>query len=348
MNAIESTQGLNCPNCGGMVPVPEGQMIVACPYCQLCSLVRGERGILRYQATPRVDRAAAENAFRKFLTGTWAIAPAAARQAQLSEVFMVHLPYWTVWARAAGWVFGEKRVGSGDHKRYEPREVRILQDLSWNNAACDVGEFGVGRVPLADRDLQPFNPEQLHNTGMVFEPVGSFNNAIKAAEEQFEKTVEKQAGLDRVSQRFVSLLRRRSALVYPPLWVLRYLFRGRSFQVVVDAVSGRVLYGKAPGNTLYRAAVLVFGMAVGAIVAVDAPMGIIVSSDDGDVLMFALVLLVVGLGVMFAAYRTYRKGEHYEYRQDGPGDALGGINLSEVVEMVTSSKDLSKWIDRLN
>src|SRR5690606_41752721 len=72
---------------------------------------------------------------------------------------------------------------------------------------------------------------------------------------------------------FVLIIRRplRSTLFpYTTLfrsWVLRYLYRGRAFQVVVDGYSGKVLYGKAPGNTIYRAAVLVASMAVGALLA---------------------------------------------------------------------------------
>lgn len=344
----ESLHGLNCPNCGGIVPVPEGQLIVTCSYCQLRSFVRGSRGLLRYQAPARVSRDQAAQALRKFLTGNWAIAPAAARQAQLNEVFLAFLPFWSVWARVAAWVFGEKRVGSGDKKHYEPREVRVVQDMSWNSAACDVGEFGVSRVTLADRDLQPFSPDALHQVGMVFEPVGAFAEARLAAEREFEENVREKAGLDRLSQVFVRAIRRRYALVYHPLWVLRYLFRGRSFQVVVDGVSGEILYGKAPGNTLYRAAVLVFGMAVGAFLAIDAPAFIVYNSDDADVLWVALALLAIGFGIMFTAYRTFRHGEQYEFRRGGAGVLPGSVDVKNVIESISSTTDIQKWIDQLN
>ena len=69
----------------------------------------------------------------------------------------------------------------------------------------------------------------------------------------------KAANLDRIGQVFVRLTGWQESLVYYPLWVLRYSYRGRSFQVVVDGFSGEVLYGKAPGSVFYRAAVLVGG-----------------------------------------------------------------------------------------
>lgn len=342
-NNEDNLKGLNCPNCGGMLPIPEGQLVVRCPYCELRSFVHGERGILRYQVPQRLDRAAAGERLGRFLGSSPAIAPAARRGAQLSEAFLVYLPFWSVWATVSGWVFGEKQVGSGDNRRYEPREVRLVQEMTWNGSACDVGEFGVEQVPLVDHDLQPFDPVELHNRGMVFEPVGAFSQARQTAEEEFEAIVRRRSGLDRVGQVFVRHIRQRFALVYHPLWVLRYLFRGRSFQVVVDGFSGEVLYGKAPGNTLFRALVLVAGMAVGAFLAVDGTAFLVSVSDSDNIGLGLLVALVGGALIMFGAYRKYRHGEHYEFRRTA---SRFPVNLGELTELTGSLQDVEKWMRR--
>ena len=79
----ESTHGLSCPNCGGMVPIPEGQVIVRCPFCDQRSLVEGDTGVQRYQLERRIDRDQASQSMRKFLSGHRAIAGDAARRATL-------------------------------------------------------------------------------------------------------------------------------------------------------------------------------------------------------------------------------------------------------------------------
>jgi hypothetical protein len=320
MKERDSVHGLACPNCGGVVPVPEGQVIVRCPYCDLRSLVRGERGLQRYQVARRVDRERAETALNQFLTSSRAIAGEAAKTAQLDEVFVAYLPFWVTWARVLGWVLGQEKVGSGDNARYEPREIKIAEEMDWNGAACDVGEFGVDTLPLTDQPLEPFEADTLHAAGLVFEPVGSLSDAITASESDFNERVRRMASLDRVAQVFVRFLRRRLGLVYYPLWVLRYLYRGRAFQVVVDGYSGKLLYGKAPGSTLYRAAVLVGGMALGAFLAVDgsALALALAGQSDGDgaegFLIGALAVAAIGFGLMGTAYRKFRYGEQYEFR----------------------------------
>jgi hypothetical protein len=192
--------------------------------------------------------------------------------------------------------------------------------MNWNRAACDVGEFGVDSLVLTTQELNPFNPDELHAQGMVFEPVGSASDVRMAANQDFDARVKKMANLDRVAQVFTQKANVRLGLVYYPLWVLRYVYRGRAFQVVVDGFNGKVLYGKAPGSNTYRAAVLVSGMAAGAFVSVDLSalavyFGLHSKDDDSFALLGgALLVIGAGFGIMAAAYRKFRYGEIYEYR----------------------------------
>jgi hypothetical protein len=192
--------------------------------------------------------------------------------------------------------------------------------MHWNGAACDVGEFGVDSLPLTTQQMEPFDPEELHARGMVFEPLGSQSDAQASAESEFQADVRDHAGLDRVAQIFTRLAQRRFGLVYYPLWVLRYLYRGRAFQVVVDGYTGKVLYGKAPGSTMYRAAVLVGGMILGAFLSVDlssAAFALAFQMEDdgvGTLLVIGAGLFLAGLSIMVAAYRKFRYGEIFEYR----------------------------------
>jgi hypothetical protein len=344
----ETTHGLSCPNCGGMVPIPEGQVIVRCPFCDLRSMVRGETGALRYQLERRVDRDQAIQSMRRFLSGHRAIAGDAARKSALVEAFVAYLPFWTGWARVLAWVFGQKQVGSGDSKRYEAREIRVVQDMIWNGAACDVGEFGVEEVPLTNQPLEPFEADSLHADGMVFEPVGSASDARQSAETSYQERVQSSAKLDRVGQTFIRYVRKIMGLVYYPMWVMRYQYRGRSFQVVVDGYSGQPLYGKAPGNTLYRAAMLVGGAILGSLLAVDISAGAfyLASQASGDnaggLFVGGLIALAAGFGLIFAAYRAFRYGEEYEYR---PGKKLFSLGPKMIISQI---KDVESWIDRFS
>ena len=125
--------------------------------------------------------------------------------------------------------------------------------------------------------------------------------------------------LDRISYRMLHILRRSLALVYYPLWVGRYNYRNRVYQVVVDGYSGRVLYGKAPGNIYYRALMLVGGTGLGAFVLVDglalaaSLIGSSSRSSSGDLVVLAAPV-IAGAALIYGGYRLFRWGEEIEER----------------------------------
>jgi hypothetical protein len=114
---------------------------------------------------------------------------------------------------------------------------------------------------------------------------------------------------------------------------------------VVDGYSGQVLYGKAPGNALYRAAVLVGGMALGAFLAVDVSALAIYfgadSSDGSGLFLFGLAIVATGLGLMLKVYSSFRYGEHYEFRLHGKKKEKALMDVKDVISQV---QEVSSWV----
>jgi hypothetical protein len=340
--------GLSCPNCAGRLEVREGQRIVKCPYCEARSQVVGERGARRYQVKRQVERTAAEQAVRNFWTG-FNKAIDLSRQARLTELFLVYLPYWRGLAQVAGWIFGQKKVGSGKRERYEPREVQILENMEWTGAAGDVAEFGVESVSMAGVPLAAYAPDALHAEGMVFEPTGSQTEAQERARRAWSHRALNKAGLNRVGQSFLRFWRATLALVYYPLWVGRYIYRQRAYQVVVDGASGKVLYGKAPGNIYFRALMLLGGTALGSFVLVDGlavALAILGNSNTrhNDNSFWLLALPFVGGAVLIGGgYRLFRWGEEVETRVKGTAEPPALAQTGAAGDVVNTIRQIAGW-----
>jgi hypothetical protein len=289
--------------------------IVTCPYCDMRSLVQGERGIRRWQVGNQLARPQALEVVKGFFSG-FNKARDINSKAQITDLFLAYIPYWRVTSFVAGYLFG--RVKSGD-KETKPVEVEVLEEMAWNDAAVDVSEFGVHRIVVRADALEPFNAEELHAQGMVFEPVESASEALEEARKHFIHRGQTKRKLKQKYFEKFHLLRQRLSLVYYPLWITRYQYRERSYQVVVDGVSGEVLYGKAPGNIFYRAAMLVGGMATGTFILVNGTLlagGLLAESSDSDGCGFVLIPLALGIGLIVAGYRRFRYGEEVESIQE--------------------------------
>ncbi|HMT12673.1 MAG TPA: hypothetical protein PKA39_13740, partial [Ignavibacteria bacterium] len=127
----------------------------------------------------------------------------------------------------------------------------------------DVAELGVRKVNLAGDEMRPVNFEELQSEGMLFNIISSEREVTDIAKDQFVQEAVNSVKVDQITFQHNDLVRPNVTIVYYPLWVVRYIFKGRTYQVVVDGEDGTICYGKAPGNNLYRAVMGIFGTAVG-------------------------------------------------------------------------------------
>lgn len=340
--AGEKAQGLICPNCAGVVPVAEGVRIVQCPYCSLYSLVQGERGIRRWQVARRIDRAAAEKSMRGFLSGMRK-ARDLSRAAKVEEIILVYLPFWRVEATVAGWLFGRVRK---DKDETRPDEHYVFESMNWNDAAVDVTEFGVHRIVVSRDDLLPFDSQALHAEAMVFEPSESRTDALEEARSHFLYRSRAQANQTKTHYENIQLLQPEFSLVYFPVWLIRYSYRNRVYQVVVDAIHGKVMYGKAPGSVLFRAAALVAGLAIGNLILINGTIltGLAMSdSDDG--IGAVIVPIIIGAVLILYGYRQFRYGEEVEDKPKEFQKAATGSNKGMFGGMLSSLDELPKIME---
>lgn len=347
---MSKIQGLICPNCASGIVIPEGARIVSCPSCGLRSMVQGERGIRRWQVHRQVERDKAAAAVRSFFKGMNK-ARDLHREAEILDIFLVYLPYWRVQAYVAGWMFGRVKRNKDSTK---PVEVEVFEEMHWNDAAVDVSEYGVARVTLRKAQLEPYDESALHAEAMVFEPAESRTEAMEEAHQHFtHRGREKRSLTSRFFEKF-SFLRQRFSLVYYPLWVARYSYKKRHYQVVVDGVEGGVLYGKAPGNIFYRAAMLVGGMALGNLLLVNGCALLSLtsnssSSDDGNGLAVIAIPVLIGGAVIYAGYRAFRYGEEVEKldRKNQKAEGVGNgrtsslpISLPKLSSLTSGNKEM--------
>lgn len=302
--------GVSCPSCGGALEVDSGARVVRCAFCSTGLLATSRLGVRRFAVAPEIDLEAAHQATRRWLGRGWAKDPRLAREAAIAESYLAFLPFFRVAADVVGWALGTEQrrrsVGSGKNRRTETYEVdvekRVERHCERTMPALHVAELGVQRIDLAGDRLVPFDAERLERTGMVFVPTRSEVEAREAALAGFREENDPASGLKRVRFRWVETVREALAVVYYPLWVVRYRFRGRAYLALIDGEDGHLAYGKAPGNDLYRAAVLIGTEAVVCYAGTTLV-------QHADVAIEGCGVIALGAAVIVAwAWRAFRHG----------------------------------------
>lgn len=303
-------KGITCPSCGGALDLKEGLRAFNCKYCSTLLVVKGESGAIKYYVPKKVSRDDAIKKAKAWLGTGMAKAKGLQANSKIDEAFLTYIPYWRVRADVVGWVFGQEEKSTSNGTTYEDKEIKIQRTYDSTFPACDVAELGVKKINLEGDEILPVNFEDLQQQGMVFNIISSEEEIVGKARTYFSEDSKKSASLTRISFEHLDLVRNDVNVVYYPLWVIRYIYANRTYQVIVDGEDGAICYGKAPGSTLFRAIAGIYATAAGVFLATLFE----IFKYSTSKLAFAAYIfcLVLGIGLMTWGYKKFRYGGEIE------------------------------------
>lgn len=309
-------KGITCPSCSGELDIREGLRSFNCKYCGALLVVKGESGTLKYYVPRKLKREDAIAKAYAWLGTGMAKAKGLKANSKISEAFLAFIPYWRVRADVVGWVFGQEKRTSTSNGRtttyYVDMEKKIQQSFERTYSACDVAELGVKKINLTGDTIVPVDFETLQREGMMFNVIASEKEAFDFAKNNFSVEARNSVNLHNISFEHYDLVRENIDIIYYPLWVVRYTFENRTYQVIVDGEDGTICYGKAPGNNLYRAIMGIIGTGAGMFMM--TLFGIFTLFDFSDKFPFIAFIVSFAIGIFLAkwGYKKFRYGGEIE------------------------------------
>jgi hypothetical protein len=243
------------------------------------------------------------------------------REAAIVEAQMVYAPIWEHTALIAGWEFGRKMrtryelVGDERSERldlkleYEGVEEPRLRERRFYQAAADLTSLGATRPRISGRELMlPLLAGEVEPWATVLEAEGNVDQVATAASRAAMVPVSGAESPDS----HVFALREATALLYYPLWLLRYEDGKHSYRVVVNGRNGNINSAEAPAASLGQMSLLASQIAALAfVIAALVWLGSIgtigrVPTIVGTVIVSAVAILLV------RRFRLQREVEYHE------------------------------------
>lgn len=306
-------KGLSCPSCGGVLNITEGIRTLNCKYCNSLLVIKGSSGSIKYYVPRKVDKnVAIKNTF-EWLGSGFNKARKLKKLSIVTDAFPIYVPFWRVSADVVGWVFGkERKTDSKGNTYYEDVEKEIKSSYDETYPACNISELGVKRVNLMGDEILPVDFETLQQDSMLFNIISSESDIFDYALKNFSNRARSEINLSEVTFEHYDLVRKKISIIYYPLWVVRYVFANRVYQVVVDGEDGTICYGKAPGNNLYRAIRGVFGTSLGVYLITFFGIFSLMSKNSDNWNKFVILLyvfsVIAGLLSIRSAWKHFRYG----------------------------------------
>lgn len=287
-----------CTGCGAMVLLEEKVATERCPFCgtHLENKPVAVVGMIAPECILpfRVDLRHAREAFAKWLESRWFAPSQLTRVATLGQLQGVYVPYWTYDTMTYTFYEGER----GDN--YTDWVTRTVRDangntrtetvpvtrIAWSGVSGEVQHFFDDVLVCASKSLpqdlidnvEPweiakldgFLPEYLSGFRTERYAIGlkeGFQIAKSLIEPTIDNLVRRDIGGDH--QRVHEQKTKHSAITFKhlllPVWIAVYRYHDRTFQILVNGRSGKVV-GKRPWSTwkIVRL-VLLIGLAIGLI-----------------------------------------------------------------------------------
>jgi predicted RNA-binding Zn-ribbon protein involved in translation (DUF1610 family) len=279
---------VRCQSCNAISLLDPARQAQNCPFCgsaQLVPYAEAKQAFSPENVLPfRVSEAAARDGIRAWYRRLWLAPSALARRALTDTVRGVYLPYWTFDAEVeADW------TAEAGHYYYETETVMVngrpqtrqVQRIRWEPAAGHVSHFfdddlvcaSVGVQPALMRGIEPFPTHELkaydpaYVAGWIVERyqidlVAAAQRARAAMDTRLQAMCAQQVPGDTYRNLVVHADYSRQTFkhILAPAWLLSYTYGARSFQCVMNGVTGAVRgqYPKSP----WKIALLVIGAIV--------------------------------------------------------------------------------------
>jgi hypothetical protein len=270
---------LTCPACAGPLTAREGDTHSVCPSCGSGVLMAS--AVRKFVLPASIGATEALRSVRRKLQE---VDPGGVRAAKVRKPSLYYAPFWHCTASVSGYILGldpvirEEEVplpetegqGAGYARSWTrkikvrtgseavEREVHLtgsvnisaanLEPLGIPSLSAD-SQLSLSGIGISRSDL-PAGLEVLQDEssreGTFVDPVVPLVQA-RAQAATYLKRLASGVGQG-LEQRweFMVLAGRRDALIYYPVWTAEFSSGGRTFQTVVDGISGRILRGRFP------------------------------------------------------------------------------------------------------
>ena len=237
---------IKCPHCGAPIAFEPGEILATCKYCGFTVVIETGQAFTYEHSLllNKYDQTQIEDSIRSWMREGFLKPSDLARKAKISEKQLIYLPFWVVSAEA-------KSTYKGVFERITPavtKEGTIEKDYEWLVLARKTSQFPTRdyEVPLEGKIAYDFR--RIEGFAQVF------NSEIEKAEaeEQAKAEIENnhrflaQQDVDKIIEIKTEIKIDETVYLHAPVWFVKYDYKGKTFQLILDGAEGAVIKGDIP------------------------------------------------------------------------------------------------------
>jgi len=239
---------IKCPHCGAPIAFEPGEILATCKYCGFTIVIEtGQTFSYEHSLLlNKYDPVQVEEQVRSWMREGFLKPSDLAKKSKITEKQLVYLPFWIISVEA-------KSSYKGIFERITPavtKEGTIEREYDWLVLARKGTEF-----PTRDYDV-PLEGKIVYDFRRIEAFAQIFNSEVDKAdaEEQARAEIESnhrflaQQDVDKIIEIKTETKIEETVYLHAPLWFIKYDYKGKVYQLIVDGATGTVIKGDIPAK----------------------------------------------------------------------------------------------------
>lgn len=237
---------ISCPHCGAPLPFEPGEIFATCRYCGFTVVIEtGKAFIFEHSMfVNKYDQAGIEQPIKAWMSSGFFKPPDLARKSRIIEKSLVYLPFWIIFAEA-------KSRFKGVFERLTPATIKegtIEKKYHWLILARKSTEFPTREYDVPLEGKIPYDFRRIEAFAKVLNSEINKDEAVELAKQQIIEHHRYliQQDVDRIIEMNSELKIDGTVYLHAPIWFIKYDYRGKTYQLLIDGASGNVIKGDIP------------------------------------------------------------------------------------------------------
>ena len=239
---------IKCPHCGAPIAFEPGEILATCKYCGFTIVIEtGQTFSYEHSLLlNKYDPVQVEEQVRSWMREGFLKPSDLAKKSKITEKQLVYLPFWVVSVEA-------KSSYKGIFERITPavtKEGAIEREYDWLVLARKGTEF-----PTRDYDV-PLEGKIVYDFRRIEAFAQIFNSEVDKADAEEQAKVEiegnhrflAQQDVDKIIEIKTEIKIEETVYLHAPLWFIKYDYRSKVYQLIVDGATGTVIKGDIPAK----------------------------------------------------------------------------------------------------
>jgi len=237
---------IKCPHCGAPIAFEPGEILATCKYCGYTAVVEtGQAFTFEHSLLlNRYDPSQVEEPIRSWMREGFIKPADLAKKSKLVDKQLIYLPFWVVSVEA-------KSSYKGIFERITPaveKEGTIEKEYDWLVLARKATEFPTRDYEVPLEGKIPYDFRRIEGFARVLNSEMDKNGAEEQAKQEIENNHRflAQQDVDKIIDMKTEVKIQETVYLHAPLWFVKYEYKGKDYQLIVDGATGTAVKGDIP------------------------------------------------------------------------------------------------------